>query len=51
MSHAMVSRLLLLVSLLGGAAAQPAKATQIPWCMRVVPSGDLVIWYGESQCK
>jgi len=49
MSH--VSRLLL-VSLLFGAAVQPAaQATQIPWCLRVVPSGALVFWYGESQCK
>ena len=49
MSHAIVSRLIL-VSLLLGAGAQPVQATQIPWCMRVVPSGELVVWYG-NQCK
>lgn len=40
----------LLASLLVGIAAPSAQATQIPWCMRVVPSGDLVIWYG-SCCR
>lgn len=42
---------LLLSGFLCGAGALPVKATQIPWCMRVVPSGEIVIWYGESWCK
>jgi hypothetical protein len=32
------------------AEAQSAQATQIPWCMRVVPSGELVFWYG-NRCR
>lgn len=28
-----------------------ASATRIQWCMRVVPSGELVIRYGENWCK
>ncbi|WNZ26064.1 hypothetical protein HJG54_26710 [Leptolyngbya sp. NK1-12] len=28
-----------------------AHATRIPACMRVVPSGELVIRYGEHWCR
>jgi hypothetical protein len=37
--------------LTGLGSFQPAHATRIKWCMRVVPSGELVIRYGANWCK
>jgi hypothetical protein len=39
-----------LVGTAGWNAGTPVRAAQVRWCLRVVPSGDLVIRYGANWC-